>query len=204
MAKLISGLQISKEIRTELKQQIEQWTGKGFRPPQLTAILVGDDPASHTYVSNKIKAAAEVGITSETKRLPSTITQTELLNIIHDLNGDVHVDGILVQLPIPAHIDERTICDAISCSKDVDGFNEKNVGRLCLDIHALIPCTALGVQELIKRSNIETFGKNAVVVGRSKNVGLPIFMLLHSDGRNQTNGMDATGNIFIFMFQIYK
>lgn len=202
MAKLISGVAIAKEIRTELKEQIQQWIGKGFRAPQLTAILVGDDPASHTYVNNKIKAAADVGINSETKRLPTTVTQNELLHMIHDLNGDVHVDGILVQLPLPSHIDERTICDAISCSKDVDGFNEKNVGRLCLDIHALIPCTALGVQELIKRSNIETFGKNVVVVGRSKNVGLPIFMLLHSDGRNQTGGMDATGDFIIFYISI--
>lgn len=108
------------------------------------------------------------------------------------MNEDEGVDGILVQLPLPQHINERTICDAVCCNKDVDGFNEKNVGRLCLDINSLIPCTALGVQELIKRSNIETFGKNAVVIGRSKNVGLPIFMLLHADGRNETGAMDAT------------
>lgn len=93
---------------------------------------------------------------------------------------------------MPKHIDERVICDSISCDKDVDGFNEKNVGRLCLDMNTLIPCTALGVQELLKRTNIETFGKNAVVIGRSKNVGLPIFMLLHADGRNDTCAMDAT------------
>lgn len=133
-----------------------------------------------------------MGISSETKRFPSTITETELLNLIVELNEDDRVDGILVQLPLPAHINERTICDAVCCEKDVDGFNEKNVGRLCLDINSLIPCTALGVQELIKRSNIDTFGKNAVVIGRSKNVGLPIFMLLHADGRNETGAMDAT------------
>lgn len=115
-----------------------------------------------------------------------------MLDLINDLNEDDSVDGILVQLPLPEHINERTICDAVCCNKDVDGFNEKNVGRLCLDINSLIPCTALGVQELIKRSNIETFGKNAVVIGRSKNVGLPIFMLLHADGRNETGAMDAT------------
>lgn len=133
-----------------------------------------------------------MGISSETKRLESTITETELLNIITDLNEDDHVDGILVQLPLPQHINERVICDAVCCNKDVDGFNEKNVGRLCLDINSLIPCTALGVQELIKRSGIDTFGKNAVVIGRSKNVGLPIFMLLHADGRNETGAMDST------------
>lgn len=133
-----------------------------------------------------------MGISSETKRFPSTITEAELLNLIDELNEDDHVDGILVQLPLPEHINERKVCDAVCCNKDVDGFNEKNVGRLCLDINSLIPCTALGVQELIKRSNIDTFGKNAVVIGRSKNVGLPIFMLLHADGRNETGAMDAT------------
>lgn len=192
MAKLINGAAIAKEIRDELREHIEEWKQNGHRAPHLTAILVGDDPASQTYVNNKIKAAAEVGISNETKRIASTVTQQELLDIIEMLNQDESVDGILVQLPLPTHIDERTICDAVTCSKDVDGFNEKNVGRLCLDIDSLIPCTALGVQELIKRSNVETFGKNAVVVGRSKNVGLPIFMLLHADGRNETGAMDAT------------
>ncbi|XP_055299672.1 bifunctional methylenetetrahydrofolate dehydrogenase/cyclohydrolase, mitochondrial-like isoform X2 [Sitodiplosis mosellana] len=192
MAKLINGLEIAKEIRQELKQHIIEWESEGHRAPHLTAVLIGDDPASHTYVNNKIKAAAEVGISSETKRFPSTITETDLLNLIAELNEDDRVDGILVQLPLPSHINERNICDAVCCNKDVDGFNEKNVGRLCLDINSLIPCTALGVQELIKRSNIDTFGKNAVVVGRSKNVGLPIFMLLHADGRNETGAMDAT------------
>lgn len=138
------------------------------------------------------QAAAEVGISSETKRCPSTISESELLNVINELNQDDHVDGILVQLPLPPHINERLICDAVCVNKDVDGFNEKNVGRLCLDINSLIPCTALGVQELIKRAHIETFGKNVVVIGRSKNVGLPIFMLLHADGRNETGAMDAT------------
>lgn len=138
------------------------------------------------------QAAADVGITTETKRLTSDVTESELLGIIEDLNNDEGVDGILVQLPVPKHVNERVICDAISCNKDVDGFNEKNVGRLCLDMNTLIPCTALGVQELIKRTNIDTFGKNAVVIGRSKNVGLPIFMLLHADGRNDTCAMDAT------------
>lgn len=133
-----------------------------------------------------------MGISSETKRFSSAITQEQLLELIHELNEDDDVDGILVQLPLPNHINERIICDAVCCNKDVDGFNEKNVGRLCLDINTLIPCTALGVQELIKRSNIDTFGKNCVVVGRSKNVGLPIFMLMHADGRNETGAMDST------------
>uniref|UniRef100_A0A1B0GPZ9 Tetrahydrofolate dehydrogenase/cyclohydrolase NAD(P)-binding domain-containing protein n=1 Tax=Phlebotomus papatasi TaxID=29031 RepID=A0A1B0GPZ9_PHLPP len=103
--------------------------------------------------------------------------------------------SFLVQLPLPHHIHERRICNAVSCDKDVDGFNEKNVGRLCLDMNTLIPCTPLGVQELLKRTGIETFGKNAVVAGRSKNVGMPISMLLHADGRNDTDAMDATVTI---------
>lgn len=111
---------------------------------------------------------------------------------IEELNNDDSVDGILVQLPVPGHINERKVCNSVSCDKDVDGFNERNIGRLCLDMNTLIPCTPLGVQELIKRTEIETFGKNAVVVGRSKNVGMPIAMLLHADGRNDTCAMDAT------------
>lgn len=122
----------------------------------------------------------EVGINSITKNLSPDVTEKELLHVIDELNNDDSVDGILVQLPVPDHINERNICNSLSCDKDVDGFNEKNVGRLCLDMNTLIPCTPLGVQELLKRTGIETFGKNAVVVGRSKNVGMPIAMLLHA------------------------
>lgn len=136
-----------------------------------------------------------MGIDSTTRNLPDTISEEELLEIIDELNQSDKVDGILVQLPLPHHIHERRICNAVSCDKDVDGFNEKNVGRLCLDMNTLIPCTPLGVQELLKRTGIETFGKNAVVVGRSKNVGMPISMLLHADGRNDTDAMDATVTI---------
>uniref|UniRef100_A0A1Q3FHD2 methenyltetrahydrofolate cyclohydrolase n=2 Tax=Culex tarsalis TaxID=7177 RepID=A0A1Q3FHD2_CULTA len=195
MAKLIDGKQISADIRAELREQIEQWMAKGNRAPQLTAILIGDDPASSTYVANKMKAAADVGINSKTERYGSDITEDELLARIEALNRDDSVDGILVQLPVPGHINERKVCNSVSCDKDVDGFNERNVGRLCLDMNTLIPCTPLGVQELIKRCQIETFGKNAVVVGRSKNVGMPIAMLLHADGRNDTCAMDATVTI---------
>lgn len=192
MAKLIDGKQISADIRAELREQIESWMKLGHRAPQLTAILIGEDPASSTYVANKMKAAADVGINSKTERYDSDITEEDLLKRIEELNNDESVDGILVQLPVPGHINERKVCNSVSCDKDVDGFNERNVGRLCLDMNTLIPCTPLGVQELIKRCQIETFGKNAVVVGRSKNVGMPIAMLLHADGRNDTCAMDAT------------
>lgn len=195
MAKLIDGKRISAEIRAELKIKIDEWVKAGHRPPHLTAILVGDDQASQTYVRNKMKAASDVGISSRTINQPSTISEEKLLQLIADLNEDTEVDGILVQLPLPNHINERRICNSISCDKDVDGFNEKNVGRLCLDMNTLIPCTPLGVQELLKRENIETFGKNIVVCGRSKNVGMPIAILMHADGRNDTAAMDGTVTI---------
>lgn len=196
MAKLIDGKQIAADIREELREQIVEWMKQGgHRAPQLTAILIGEDPASNTYVSNKMKAAADVGISSKTERYGADITEEQLLNRIEELNNDDSVDGILVQLPVPGHINERKVCNSVSCDKDVDGFNERNIGRLCLDMNTLIPCTPLGVQELIKRTEIETFGKNAVVVGRSKNVGMPIAMLLHADGRNDTCAMDATVTI---------
>lgn len=144
--------------------------------------------------------------------MPKSTTEDDLMEIIAGLNQNESVDGILVQLPLPDHINERKvkfinsissteptkpfqICNFVSCEKDVDGFNEKNVGRLCLDMNTLIPCTPLGVQELLKRAEVETFGKHAVVCGRSKNVGMPIMMLLHADGRNDTCAMDATVTI---------
>lgn len=139
-----------------------------------------------------LQAAVDVGISSVTRSLPSNSTEAELLAVVEQLNADPAVDGILVQLPLPEHINERNVCNAVRCEKDVDGFNERNVGRLCLDMNTLIPCTPLGVVELLKRTGIETFGRNAVVVGRSKNVGLPIAVLLHADGRNETSALDAT------------
>lgn len=195
MAQLIDGKAIAAQIRAELREEVKQFVAAGNRAPQLTAILVGEDPASETYVSNKMKAAKEIGIDSVTKRIPASTKEQELLDLIEKLNKEDTVDGILVQLPLPSHMRERVICNAVTCGKDVDGFNEINVGRMCLDMESVIPCTPLGVQELIKRSNIETFGKNAVVVGRSKNVGMPIAMLLSSDGRNETKAMDATVTI---------
>lgn len=195
MAKIIDGKAIAGDIRMEIRKDIEQYIGEGNRPPHLTAILVGDDQASETYVRMKMNAAKEVGITSETKRLPTSTTEQELLDLIHSLNNDSNVDGILVQLPIPEHMNERKICNAVTRDKDVDGFNILNVGRMCLDMETMIPATPLGVIELLKRTGIETFGKNVVVAGRSKNVGMPIAMLMHTDGRHDINGMDATVTI---------
>ncbi|XP_054081803.1 bifunctional methylenetetrahydrofolate dehydrogenase/cyclohydrolase, mitochondrial isoform X2 [Zeugodacus cucurbitae] len=194
-AKLIDGKAIADKIKNELKEKISDYVAQGNRPPQLTAILVGNDPASQTYVKNKMLAAKAVGIKSNTIELPDTTSQDELLERISKLNNDTSVDGILVQLPVPEHIDERTICNAVAPSKDVDGFNEINVGRLALDMKSIVPATPLGVYELIRRTEIPTFGKNVVVIGRSKNVGMPTAMLLHTDGRHESKGMDATVTI---------
>lgn len=149
----------------------------------MIAFLVGDDPASHTYVGRKIKAAKLVGINSETIRLESDVSQQNLLERIKEFNKDPAVDGILVQLPVPKSICEKTICQAIIPSKDVDGFHLSNIGNLALNTNGLIPATAYGVKELIVRSKIPTLGKTAVVIGRSKHVGFPIALLLHSDGK---------------------
>lgn len=133
-----------------------------------------------------------VGITSETLNFPSCITETELIDKINDLNEDDKVDGILVQLPVPDHINERNVCNAVDPRKDVDGFHITNIGKLCLNMNSFVPCTALGVIEMLKRINIDTKGKTIVICGRSKNVGLPISLILHSDAKYELPGMEAT------------
>ncbi|KAG8454226.1 hypothetical protein GDO86_000750 [Hymenochirus boettgeri] len=135
------------------------------------------------------------GITSEVMLKPSNVSEEELLDCISKLNNDSSVSGLLVQLPLPEHINERAVCNAVAPDKDVDGFHIVNIGRLCLDQYSIIPATAGAVWEIIKRTGIETFGKNIVVAGRSKNVGMPISMLLHTDGRHERPGGDATVTI---------
>lgn len=136
-----------------------------------------------------------MGINSETIVKPASISEEELLNLINKLNNDDNVDGLLVQLPLPEHIDERKVCNAVSPDKDVDGFHVINVGRMCLDQDSMLPATPWGVWEIIKRTGIPTLGKNVVVAGRSKNVGMPIAMLLHTDGAHERPGGDATVTI---------
>ncbi|KAM9237856.1 bifunctional methylenetetrahydrofolate dehydrogenase/cyclohydrolase 2, mitochondrial isoform 2-T2 [Dugong dugon] len=192
---IVSGTEMAKQIQKEIQRGVESWISLGNRRPHLSIILVGDNPASHTYVRNKIRAASAVGICSELILKPKDVSQEELLDIIDQLNMDPRVSGILVQLPLPDHVDERTVCNGITPEKDVDGFHIINIGRLCLDQHSLIPATASAVWEIIKRTGIETFGKNVVVAGRSKNVGMPIAMLLHTDGEHERPGGDATVTI---------
>ncbi|XP_047532287.1 bifunctional methylenetetrahydrofolate dehydrogenase/cyclohydrolase 2, mitochondrial isoform X2 [Vanessa atalanta] len=196
MARVLDGKALAKEIKDELKIKILDWINIGHRAPSLRCIIVGNDPASHTYVKNKIQAASDVGIEAETIKYDETFTEDALIAAIESLNRDKNVDGILVQLPLPGGIDERKVCNTVAPEKDVDGFHITNVGQLSLDMPTIVPATALAVIEMLKRFKIETFGRNAVVVGRSKNVGMPIAMMLHSDGNHDSGlGMDATVTI---------
>uniref|UniRef100_UPI0035903035 bifunctional methylenetetrahydrofolate dehydrogenase/cyclohydrolase, mitochondrial-like n=1 Tax=Myxine glutinosa TaxID=7769 RepID=UPI0035903035 len=194
-AVVISGVKLAQDVRREVRHDVEKWVSAGNRRPHLSVVLVGDNPASHAYVRNKTRAAANVGITSETVLRPASTSQRELLDLIGNLNSDANVDGLLVQLPLPEHMDERAICNAVNPEKDVDGFHVSNVGRLCLDQPSILPATPWAVWEILQRTGIETFGRNVVVAGRSKNVGLPIAMLLHSDGKHERPGGDATVTI---------
>ncbi len=177
MAQIIDGKKISAEIKEELKEQVAQLKKDGIEGT-LAVIQVGDDPASSVYVRNKKKACEYIGIGSKSYELPETTTQTELLDLIADLNQDDAVNGILVQLPVPAHIDEKTIINAISPAKDVDGFHPESVGALTIGQKGFVSCTPAGIIELLKRSNVEMDGKNCVIVGRSNIVGKPMALLM--------------------------
>ncbi|XP_038221966.1 probable bifunctional methylenetetrahydrofolate dehydrogenase/cyclohydrolase 2 isoform X2 [Zerene cesonia] len=196
MAQILDGKALAKDIKDELKVKISNWVNQGNRSPSLRCIIVGEDPASHTYVANKIQAALDVGIAADTIKYDASLSQEELLAAIDALNKDDEVDGILIQLPLPRGIDERRVCNAVAPEKDVDGFHIINIGQLSLDMPTVVPATALAVVEMLKRFKIQTFGRNAVVVGRSKNVGMPIAMMLHSDRNHDSGlGMDATVTI---------
>ncbi len=177
-ARIIDGAAIGKTIRESVRQKINSFIAKGNRPPCLAVLLVGDDSASQVYVKHKEKACAEAGITSKTFRIPTTATEADILALIHELNQDRSIDGILPQLPMPAHIDRVKVVSAIYPAKDVDGLSFYNQGRLAWNLPALRPCTPAGVMELLKHEGIECAGKQAVVIGRSVLVGLPIQMLL--------------------------
>ncbi|KAI5651349.1 tetrahydrofolate dehydrogenase/cyclohydrolase, NAD(P)-binding domain-containing protein [Phthorimaea operculella] len=196
MAQILDGKTLAKDIKDELRVKIQNWVSTGFRAPSLRCIIVGEDPASQTYVKNKIQAALDIGIAAETIKYDASISEEDLLSAIGNLNKDNEVDGILVQLPLPNQIDERKVCNAVAPEKDVDGFHIINMGQLALDMPTIVPATALAVIEMLKRFKIETLGRNAVVVGRSKNVGMPIALMLHSDQRHDSGlGMDATVTI---------
>jgi methylenetetrahydrofolate dehydrogenase (NADP+)/methenyltetrahydrofolate cyclohydrolase len=177
-ANIINGRAIAKLIREQIKNEVQSLKTEHQVIPGLAVILVGEHPASQSYVRAKAKACEEVGIYSEVLRYPSSITQDELIKKIEELNVREDIHGILVQLPLPDHIDEQAVIDHINEDKDVDGFTPINVGNLVIQDEGLIPCTPFGIIQLIKQTGTEIAGKHAVVVGRSNIVGKPVAMLL--------------------------
>ena len=179
---IIDGKAVSAKIREELKKETEQLNKKGIKPG-LAVVIVGNDPASRTYVNNKKKGCAEVGIYSEEYALPEETTQEELLELVDKLNKKEDINGILVQLPLPKHIDDKAVIAKISPKKDVDAFHVENVGRIMLGEYKFLPCTPAGVMELLKAYDIDPAGKECVIIGRSNIVGKPMAMLLlHANG----------------------
>lgn len=177
-AQIISGTQLASQIKSNVAQQISQYVAQGKRAPGLAVILVGADPASQVYVGSKRKSCAEIGIVSKSYDLPETTTEQALLELIEALNQDAEVDGILVQLPLPKHIDSTKVIEQISPEKDVDGFHPYNVGRLCQRIPTLRACTPYGVMKLLETTGISFYGKHAVIVGASNIVGRPMALEL--------------------------
>lgn len=175
---LLDGKKISKEIKSEIYQIVNELKNKSLRVPHLVTILVGDNPSSASYVKSKIKACHEVGFKSTNVQLEKDVSQSELLSIISDMNNNSEVDGFIVQLPLPDHLDEMAVIEAIDPSKDVDGFHPINLGKLLIGSDTFIPATPYGILELIKRYKIETAGKEIVVLGRSNIVGKPISICL--------------------------
>lgn len=179
---LIDGKKVSQEIRKEIAAEVAKMVAEGRKRPHLAAVLVGHDGGSETYVANKIKACEECGFVSTLERFESDITEAELLAVVDKLNNDADVDGYIVQLPLPKHISEEKITEAIDPRKDVDGFHPQNVGRMAIGAPSFISATPQGIIELIKRYNIPTAGKHAVVIGRSNIVGRPMSILLSQKG----------------------
>lgn len=193
-AEIISGKMVSEEIRGTISHEVQVLLSKGVRPG-LAVVLVGEDPASHVYVRNKEKACHDLGFYSEVHRLPETASEEEVLLLVDKLNAQDNIHGILVQLPLPKHIDEKAVIDAIAVEKDVDGFHPINVGNLVIGDDSLLPCTPAGVIELIKRTGIEMSGKHAVVIGRSNIVGKPVSLLLQRENATVTMCHSRTANM---------
>ncbi len=175
---LLDGKATSLEIKSELKEAVKQRREEGKKIPHLAAVLVGDDGGSITYVNAKVKACEEIGFESSLIRFDDSVSEDELLAKVIELNSDESIDGFIVQLPLPKHIDELKITMAIDPLKDVDGFHPQNLGKMMLNLPAFLPATPAGILELMKRNNIETSGKDCVVIGRSNIVGMPLSIML--------------------------
>ena len=194
MATIIDGKKISAEIRAEIAEEVKAMKERGVCPG-LAVIIVGENPASKVYVRNKGRACAEVGIYSEIIEMPEEATEAELLQKIEQLNAREEIHGILVQLPLPKHIDEKAVIAAIAPEKDVDAFSEGNVGKIMIGNHSFLPCTPAGVMELLHRSGIAVAGKHAVVIGRSNIVGKQQAMLLLHENATVTVCHSKTQNL---------
>ncbi len=188
---ILDGKQIAQTIRGELRAEVEALKAAGKRAPKLAVVIVGHNPASETYVANKLKACAEVGIEAEKIAYPQEITEQTLLTEVHRLNSDPSIDGFIVQLPLPEHINELTILSAIDYRKDVDGLTPENVGRTVQGLPSIVSATPRGIRELLARYAIPTEGKHVVVIGRSNIVGKPIAMLLMQRPYLSLPGMSA-------------
>ncbi|MFJ1365695.1 bifunctional methylenetetrahydrofolate dehydrogenase/methenyltetrahydrofolate cyclohydrolase FolD [Capnocytophaga canimorsus] len=180
--KLLDGKKTSEDIKNEIAQEVKALKAQGKKVPHLAAVLVGNDGASLTYVGSKVKACQQVGFESTLIKLPTETTEKELLEKIKQLNEDENIDGYIVQLPLPKHIDSQKVLLAVSPEKDVDGFHPANFGKIALDMEAFIPATPFGITELLKRYQVPTQGKHVVVVGRSHIVGRPMSILLSQKG----------------------
>jgi methylenetetrahydrofolate dehydrogenase (NADP+)/methenyltetrahydrofolate cyclohydrolase len=186
MYTIIDGKKIASEIKKEISEEVKKLKSEGIKPPHLVAVLVGNDGSSETYVAYKVKDCEEVGFKSTLIRFGSDVAEKVLLEKISELNNDRDVDGFIVQLPLPEHISENKVIEAVDPKKDVDGFHPVNIGRMVLGLPGYLPATPYGIVELIKRYGIATSGKNCVVIGRSNIVGRPVSILLSQ------KGMDAT------------
>ena len=179
---ILDGKKTSEALKQEIAEEVKQLKAEGKKVPHLAAVLVGNNGASLTYVGSKVKSCEQVGFESTLVKLPANISEEALLQEIEKLNANSEIDGYIVQLPLPKHIDEQKILLAIDPTKDVDGFHPANFGRMALDMEAFIPATPFGIMELLKRYEVPTKGKHVVVVGRSHIVGRPISILLSQKG----------------------
>ncbi len=183
---LLDGKKLSNQIKDEIAQEVLVLKKQGHRVPHLAAVLVGNDGASLTYVGSKVRACERVGFTSSLIHLPEDTSEKALLAKIEELNNDGELDGYIVQLPLPKHIDEQKILLAVNPTKDVDGFHPENFGRMALEMESYIPATPFGIMEMLKRYRVETAGKNTVVIGRSHIVGRPMSILMSQKGIDST------------------
>ena len=179
---ILDGKKISNDIKDEITEAVTQMKTNGEKTPHLAAVIVGEDGASLTYVGSKVRACARVGFESTLVQLPADITEADLLAKIQELNADDEIDGFIVQLPLPSHIDTQKVLLAVDPKKDVDGFHPENFGKLALDMETFIPATPYGIMELLRRYDINTSGKHTVVIGRSHIVGRPISILMSRKG----------------------